>query len=284
MPKSSSSFILSLLFIVGGVCAGVAGGYYVGCVRTSAKQEKVQEPPQVALPEKPTTLTETADTLALARANATISELTAERDDLRGKLAAARAEMQEAKATVEALSEAAQPEAPEEPRLSPAERMEKLKQEDPERYAELQRRREQFQQQIMDAQANRDDFLGNIDLSLLTPEQQEVHAAYTTALARQTELSEIMREKFESGEEFTDEERIAMFENRREIRELQEQERSALLTAVGTSMGFTADESADFVALIEEVYSATQGAGLRRPRGAGPGEGGQPPPPGPLMP
>ncbi len=265
--------------LVGG---GAAAGYFLKPVPAV----EVAQVPEAPVEVKQVLVKDTADTQALARANARITELTAERDALRAQVTTAEAAAKEAEAAVAAITAAQQApqQEPEAPRLSPAERLEQLKAEDPERYAEVIKRREQFRTQVAQAKENRDNFLGDIDLSLLTPEQQEIHATYTEALARQDELSEAMRIKFEAGEELSDEERAAMFENRRTIRELQEQERVALLNAVGTSMGFTAEESADFTALIEEVYSATQGAGIRRPRGdmPPPPQGGANPPP-PMM-
>ncbi len=266
-------FALTVLFIGGSFAAGYALKNYL----------HPQPTPEAPAPLEPVvetvTITNTADTLALSRANTQIAELTAERDALRTQLEAARLAAKEAEAALAAQPTPAPAEPEEEPRLSPAERMERLRQEDPERYAEVQRRREQFHQQMMQARENRDNFLNDVDLSLMTPEQQEVHLAYTEALARQNELAELMRAKFESGEPFTEEERAAMFENRDTVRQLQRQERTALLNAVGTSMGFTAEESEDFAALIEEVYSATQGNGMRRPPRGG-NDMPPPPPPG----
>ncbi len=243
-----------------------------------------------ATPEKEVvTVTDPGETMKLNAANASIAQLTAERDALRAQLEAAEAATKtaEEKAT-KAIEEAKAAQVViETPRMSPAERREQLKKEDPERYAEMEKRREQIRQQMQLAKENRDNFLSDIDMTLLTPEQQEIHLAYTEAIARQDELGEMMRAKFEAGEPFSEEEREAMFENRRNLRALQEQERTALLSAVGTSMGFNAEESADFANLIEEVYSATQGNGMRRIRGDMPppqgGNGNPPPGPPPMM-
>ena len=133
--------------------------------------------------------------------------------------------------------------------------MEELKRTDPKRYEEMQARRQEFRTRMAEALATRDDFLGSIDLSLLTEEQRETHRRFTEALAAQQEAMARMDAAMESGVEPTEEERQQMREAFRNVRDLQNAERDALLGAVATSMGLQAGEEADsFVEVVKSVY------------------------------
>ena len=183
-------------------------------------------------------------------APADLAPLQAENAALKTQLDNLRAEL----AKLQAAAEAPAPEpAAEEPprRMTRQERMEQLKRENPERYAEMERRRQEFQ-------ARRDDFFANIDLELLTPTQQEMHFQYTEALAKQQAAIDRMRALAESGEEATEEDRAAIRESFRLVHGLQGAERDALLSAVATSMGLQAGEETDtFINVIKEVYDFT---------------------------
>lgn len=205
-------------------------------------------------------------------APADLAPLQAENAALKTQLDNLRAEL----AKLQAAAEAPAPEpAAEEPprRMTRQERMEQLKRENPERYAEMERRRQEFQ-------TRRDDFFANIDLELLTPTQQEMHFQYTEALAKQQAAIDRMRALAESGEEATEEDRAAIRESFRLVRGLQGAERDALLSAVATSMGLQAGEETDtFINVIKEVYDFTGSmppAPMMAPAGRA---NNQPPPP-----
>ena len=205
-------------------------------------------------------------------APADLAPLQAENAALKTQLDNLRAEL----AKLQAAAEAPAPEpAAEEPprRMTRQERMEQLKRENPERYAEMERRRQEFQ-------TRRDDFFANIDLELLTPTQQEMHFQYTEALAKQQAAIDRMRALAESGEEATEEDRAAIRESFRLVRGLQGAERDALLSAVATSMGLQAGEETEaFINVIKEVYDFTGSmppAQMMAPAGRA---NNQPPPP-----
>ena len=212
-------------------------------------------------------------------ASADLAPLQAENAALKTQLDNLRAEL----AKLQAAAEAAAPEpAAEEPprRMTRQERMEQLKRENPERYAEMERRRQEFQARMEEFQTRRDDFFANIDLELLTPTQQEMHFQYTEALAKQQAAIDRMRALAESGEEATEEDRAAIRESFRLVRGLQGAERDALLSAVATSMGLQAGEETDtFINVIKEVYDFTGSmppAQMMAPAGRA---NNQPPPP-----
>lgn len=212
-------------------------------------------------------------------APADLAPLQAENAALKTQLDNLRAEL----AKLQAAAEAPAPEpAAEEPprRMTRQERMEQLKRENPERYAEMERRRQEFQARMEEFQTRRDDFFANIDLELLTPTQQEMHFQYTEALAKQQAAIDRMRALAESGEEATEEDRTAIRESFRLVRGLQGAERDALLSAVATSMGLQAGEETEaFVGVIKEVYDFTGSmppAQMMAPAGRA---NNQPPPP-----
>lgn len=207
------------------------------------------------------------DALELSKALSEIAALKAEKERLE-------------KALAEATPEDAPPEAMEEQgnrRVSMRERLEELKTSDPERYAEIMKRREEMEARMAQMREERDSFLGSIDVSLMTEEEQANHARYMEMLAQQEALGEQLRAAMESGEEISEEMRQQMGETMREMHQLRDAERTALLNAVGTSMGLSDDEVSDFTSLIEDVMSVTSGGGPGGgggPRGGGPGGGG----------
>ncbi len=250
----TKSFIVYCISTVALTGAGFAAGYLLAPGEEVAPLVTTQATTKTVMRE---------DTTALALAQSQIDALRAERASLVKQIEALSAPSEQVVTTD------MQP-PPEERPMSPRERMEELKKTDPERYAVIQERRTQWQQRMEEARAKRDDFLGSVDLTLLTEEQQETHTRYTEALLRQEEIQAIMREKFENGESPTDEERQAMGEAFRTMRELQAKERVALLSAVGTSMGLPEEDVRDFATLVQEVYDATSRNGMPRM---------QPPPP-----
>ena len=211
-------------------------------------------------------------------ASADLAPLQAENAALKTQLDNLRAELAKLQAAAEAP--APEPAAEEQPRrMTRQERMEQLKRENPERYAEMERRRQEFQANMEAFQTRREDFFANLDLELLTPEQQEMHFQYTDALAQQQAAIDRMRALAESGEEPTDEDRAAIRESFRLVRGLQGAERDALLSAVATSMGLQAGEETEaFVGVIKEVYDFT---GMMPPAPMAPAvrANNQPPPP-----
>lgn len=157
--------------------------------------------------------------------------------------------------------------------------------------ARQQRRRERRQptpeamammrERMAETHQNRVSFLDSVDISLLTAEQQAVHAAYTDALARRAEAMETMMLRAEAGEEPTDEERRALWENSRELRRLQEAERGALFEAVGVSMGLSQEDAVSLSETIREINDSTSDSFRRMPGPPPPSADGQtPPPPG----
>ena len=162
------------------------------------------------------------------------------------------------------------------------ERMERMKTEEPERYAEMQRRQEEFRERRRAANAERDDYLASIDTSGMTEEQKAVHERLLAALKMRDSLGERMRPDAENPP--TEEERQEFFNSMREIGPLMEQERRYLLEETGRAYG---EDGAAFAEYIQELMDYTTpwrgpgrrggGRGQRREDGGpdGPPRGGE---------
>lgn len=164
----------------------------------------------------------------------------------------------------------AQPNQEERPkRMSFKERMEKMKTENPERYAEIQKHISERKEAMRAESENRRSFFASIDTSRMTPEQKENHTALLNAIA----VTDSFAERFAPDSETrpTQEEREEFFTTIRQMPALMEEERRYILGELATDCGL---DSGDFIEYIESVYSQTALMG-------GPGRrGGMPPPPG----
>ncbi len=152
------------------------------------------------------------------------------------------------------------------------ERMERMKQEEPERYAEMQKRHEEFQARMRAANEARDNYLSSVDTSRMTAEQKAAHERLLAALKTRDDYMERMRPDAENP--LTDEERQAAHEAMREIGPLMEQERQYLLEETGRAYG---EDGSEFAEYIQDIYENTSfGPPMRRGRGQGRGGPGGP--------
>lgn len=241
-----------------GIVILVAGGYAFG--RMSAQRTTALPQASKPSPNAPATPSN-QDALALSKALSEIDALKAERKTLQDALASQQAQS----------AEQAQPGEPPR-RRSWQERMEELKKTDPERYKEEMARRERFMTEMAQARTERANFLDDIDTDLLSQEQKQIHAQYVATLAKQDALEQEFRKHMEAGTQPTEELQSAMRETMNTMRTLREDERSALLSAIATSMGLSSDEATDFSQLVSDVFDATSGFPGRMRRGQ------QPPP------
>jgi len=160
-----------------------------------------------------------------------------------------------------------------------SERMAQMKAEDPEGYAEMIKRREESQQRLQYAMAERAAVLVDMDTATMNERELAVHNDLVDRRGRIFELTEMMQNP-EGGSN-----REAMHELSdavREARPLMEQERSVILRNVGTDMGMSAEESQNFSSYIDNIITATtlkvpggkKGKGGKRGGGGGGGRGG----------
>ena len=151
--------------------------------------------------------------------------------------------------------------------------MERLKKEDPQRYAQMRRDFERRNQERKERQQSRIEFLSSIDTSSMTAKGRKTHESYIAAVNRQNELVEQMHD-----ENLSDEERGQLFqqmhENGQQLRELGESERDTLLRQTAVELGLSAESSEAMVDTISEIYESTSGGGRGGMMGPPPGVGG----------
>lgn len=151
---------------------------------------------------------------------------------------------------------------------------EKMKVEDPERFAAMTNRFAKWQTERATREAAKTDFLSAIDTSKMTATAKEVHAQLLALTARQQEIEAQLR-----SDDTDDDTRQALFnemrQNEQQRRTLAVAERGTLLAQTAESLGYTGDDATEIVATIQSIYSATETHG-----GHGPGgDAGAPPPP-----
>ena len=79
-------------------------------------------------------------------------------------------------------------------RRSWEERMEEMRRENPEQYAEMQQRREEFRQSMERRARDREDFLDAVDVAGMTPEQRQNHEQLLATVARvNTLMADMMK-------------------------------------------------------------------------------------------
>jgi hypothetical protein len=134
------------------------------------------------------------------------------------------------------------------------ERMERMKQEEPERYAEMQKRREEFMARMEERKQSKRDFLGSVNTAGMTPEQRENYERLLALNERVNAIGELMI----SGQgENRDELRQEMFESLGALRDLNTLARVYLLEQTAHAAGYQGDEAALFTEHIESIIEHT---------------------------
>ena len=150
---------------------------------------------------------------------------------------------------------------------------EKWKAENPEEFARMEKRRQEFMQRRAERAQSKIDFLASVDTSGMSRQAKETHENLQSLIARREELE---AQVFAEGT--TDDQRDEIFrqmhETDRAIREASEQERENLLQQTAEALGFSGAEATEIVDTISEIYEATSNGGGRGPGGPGGGPGG----------
>ena len=151
------------------------------------------------------------------------------------------------------------------------ERMAQMKEEDPEGYAEMVKRREERQQRVQYNLAERTATFMDLDTSMMTEEELANHEQLVTMMAKVWELSE----QFNDPEAAPDREAMReMWNLAREVQPLMNLEREVMLKQLGTEVGYEGDDAAGFAEYIEEIYTTTSMRSIMGGRGGGgPGRG-----------
>lgn len=145
--------------------------------------------------------------------------------------------------------------------------LEKMKDEDPERYASMTNRMAQFRNRMTQRTENKLDTLASIDTRGWSRSQIENHEKYQDLIAKRAELMEIIRH--DSGA--TKEERDAAFGELhklgRELHETSVKERNTLLDKTFQEMGYSSSDAKEIRETIKTIYSTTEEWGGHRGRG-----------------
>ena len=166
------------------------------------------------------------------------------------------------KALAERVSERAQkPETPvveqvreERPRRQSWEdRMAQMKKDDPEQYAEMQKRREEFRQNMEQRARDRADFLDAVDVKSMTDPQRENHEKLLSTVAR---VNELMAQMGTPGVD-THELRQEMGETVATLGELYSEERRYLFEETAKAVGYQGNEASAFADQMQTIIDNT---------------------------
>jgi len=142
-----------------------------------------------------------------------------------------------------------------------AERMEQLKKENPERYAEMQKRREEFRQNMEQREQDRANFLTAVDEKNMTAAQRENHEKLLATTARIDELRAQM-DQTENGEA-RDKLRQEMGETMASLGDLYGAERRYLLEEAGRAVGYQGSQASDFADQMQGIIDNTTMPNMR---------------------
>ena len=155
------------------------------------------------------------------------------------------------------------------------ERMERMKVEDPERYAEITNRMARFRQDRLERAQRRLDFFAAIDTSRMSAADKVTHDRLQAAIARREEIESRLHQEglsVEDREDLMQE----MHASERQLRQLNGRERDNLIRQTAESLGFQGNDATLLVETINDIirntdnFHAGHGPGGRRgPEGRG---------------
>lgn len=149
--------------------------------------------------------------------------------------------------------------------------LERMKEEDPKRYASMTNRMAQFRNRMFRRAENKLETLAAVDTTGWSRSQIENHEKYQNLIVRHQELMELMRP--DSGA--SQPEREAAFREMRELgRELHatsEKVRNNLLDKTFQELGYSGSDCRELRETIKTIYSTTEEWGGHRGRGHRPG-------------
>ncbi len=196
-----------------------------------------------------------------------VTSLQAERDRLQSDLAAAQLTLaaREKKDAVRPVLAPADTNATVR-RAAFEDRMAQLKRDDPARYEELQKQREEFRQRMQAQADERAEFLKKIDTAAMTDEQRVNHEklaqAVEQARAMVAQIAAMSPEDAAAA-------RQQMSETIGSVSDLYQQERRYLLEQTGRAIGYAGTDAGQFADYVQQIYDQTS-----LPRGFGGGRGG----------
>jgi len=151
------------------------------------------------------------------------------------------------------------------------ERLEQWKKDNPEEFARMEKRRQEFMQERARRAQSKLDFFASIDTTRMSKSARATHEELQGLIARREEIESKL-----FSTDTPDEEREQLFhemhETDRSIRDTNEQERQNLLRLTAEELGLTGSDATEVVDTISEIYEATSG-GFGGPGPGGPGRG-----------
>ena len=208
------------------------------------------------------------------RLQAELAELMASGSNLQARASGLESELANARSMIVQLQtqpkveevKAAEPEKePEQPRRRGFEDyMERLKKEDPERYAEMQKRREDFRTRMTHGTAERATFVLDIDTSRMSEEQLANHEKLVETLGSSLKAMEDMPNlEGDAAREV----RTLLHDNMHTVSDLYKSERAFMLQETARELGYADDEVEDFSQYIQKIYDMTSMRGMFTGRG-----------------
>ncbi len=242
---------LSVAAVLGGM---LAGGMLEHVRVTSKASVKAAQDVEKAKAEVSVSA-ETRDLMSLQSAN---DALRSANEQLRRRLAEAEqtfvlngeeAVVQDAVSDVEPAREEKRSR-----RESFSERMARIRQENPDAYAEMQQRRDEFRQQMAQRTYDRDEFLAAIDVKNMNEAQRENHEKLLETSARLTSLMEQMESvEGERRRELWRE----MAESGMVLDELYREERRYLFDETARSVGYQGNDAEAFTDHMQTIIDNT---------------------------
>lgn len=135
--------------------------------------------------------------------------------------------------------------------------MERLRTEDPERYAEIRERMRSLTEQMNNATNKRSEFIAGLDPKLVKAEDQENLAKLQDGMKRMAELTAQMQEAQTKGTDLDPTVRREMWELSRELQPLMGVARTAALTDLALQLGYKQDSASEFVEYVNELVEQT---------------------------
>lgn len=158
------------------------------------------------------------------------------------------------------------------------ERLAQMQRDEPERFAEMQKQREDFRQRIQTQSSERADFLKRIETANMNDAQRANHEQLLLLSEQARTLIEQMPNL---PHEEADQARRQLFESYGTLATLYAQERRYLLEATAQAVGYKDQEAAQFADQIQLIYDQTT---LQSGFGRGRNRNGNTPPPPPAVP
>ena len=246
------------MFIAAALLVGVAIGYFVKDEPIPAEEPKVEEKTKKSVVDKG----EEASVKALRRRVAELEKLLAEKDG------------ESEVAISNAVAEAVKMRPPEPPRGNWRERMEEMKKNDPERYAQMTNRFAQWRRSRAEQARDKIDFLSSIDTSRMSAGAKKTHNALQDLIAKREGIEQQLQ-----SPDLSDEERGKLMgelhSTHHELMRLNGEERRNLFEETARNLGFSGEDAKEVSATIQEVIRATD-SGWGGHHGGGPrgGRGG----------